>query len=90
MNISIQPEDEALIRKRLESGAFKTVEEVVHHALEAQDADETWLEENRELIRKKIKRGLAQLEAGKGISAEEVWAKMQEQKAAWLKDHGCS
>ena len=57
----------------------ETVEEVVHRALEAQDADESWLED-RELIQRKIGRGLAQLDAGEGIPAEVAKARTPEKK----------
>ena len=87
MNIAIQPEDEALIQKRLQSGAFKTVEEVVHRALEAQNADEIWLEDNRDAVREKIARGLAELERGEGIPADTARALLREQKDQWIKDH---
>ena len=44
MTIEIkEPVLEALIRKRLESGGFRNVEEVLLRALQSQDADEDWL-----------------------------------------------
>jgi antitoxin ParD1/3/4 len=85
MNIAIEPEDEALIERRLRSGAFKTAEEVVHRALEAQEAEEEWLDVNRELIRRKIEQGVAELDRGEGIPADSVKALMLERKQAWLK-----
>ena len=33
MTITLTPEDEQLVRQRLQSGSFQTAEEVVHHAL---------------------------------------------------------
>ncbi|MBV8709600.1 MAG: hypothetical protein JO150_12845 [Acidobacteriaceae bacterium] len=35
MTITLSPEDEQLVRERLDSGSFQTPEEVVHHALVA-------------------------------------------------------
>jgi hypothetical protein len=44
MHIEIsRPELEALIQKRLQSGAFDSVEEVLFRALEMQDEQEGWL-----------------------------------------------
>jgi Arc/MetJ-type ribon-helix-helix transcriptional regulator len=54
MKIELKPEDEQLIQKRLQSGAFRTIDEVIHDALTSQDAEEDWLKENRETINAKI------------------------------------
>jgi antitoxin ParD1/3/4 len=84
MKIEIKPEDEQLIQKRLQSGAFRSVDEVIHDALSSQDAEEEWLQENREAINAKIDHGLAQLDSGEKISGDLARARLQERKAAWL------
>jgi Arc/MetJ-type ribon-helix-helix transcriptional regulator len=84
MKIELNPEDEQLIQKRLQSGAFHTVDEIIHDALTSQDAEEDWLEENKEAINAKISRGLAQLDSGEGISGDVARARLQERKAGWL------
>jgi Arc/MetJ-type ribon-helix-helix transcriptional regulator len=33
MTIELKPEDEAFVRQRLETGAFRTAQEVIHRAL---------------------------------------------------------
>ena len=43
MTITLKPEVEALIQKRLESGVFQNAEDVLLQALESQDAEEAWL-----------------------------------------------
>ena len=70
MKIELKPEDEQLIQKRLQSGAFHTIEEVIHDALTSQDAEEDWLQENREAINAKIANGLAQLNSRQGVSGD--------------------
>jgi hypothetical protein len=57
---------------------------VIHDALTSQDADEDWLQENRETINAKISRGLAQLNSGEGIPGDLARARLQAQKSAWL------
>ncbi|HEY6250692.1 MAG TPA: hypothetical protein VI685_12085 [Candidatus Angelobacter sp.] len=47
MKIELTPEDEQLIQKRLQSGAFHSVGDVIHDALTSQNAEEEWLLENR-------------------------------------------
>jgi antitoxin ParD1/3/4 len=87
MKIEIKPEDEQLIQKRLQSGAFHSIDEVIHDALTSQDAEEEWLQENKEAINAKISRGLAQLDSGEGVSGDVARARLQERKAAWLAEH---
>lgn len=84
MNIEIRPEDQALIEKRLESGAFKSIDEVIHDALASQEAEELWLQENKEAINEKIARGLDQLARGESVSGDVARVRLQERKAAWL------
>ena len=87
MKIELKPEDEQLIQKRLQSGAFHTIEEVIHDALTSQDAEEDWLQENREAINAKIANGLAQLNSGQGVSGDVARAHLQDRKAAWRAEH---
>ena len=49
MTIQLEPEDEQLIQKRLQSGGFSDVQEVIHHALQVQDAEEEWLELHKQM-----------------------------------------
>ena len=87
MEIELTPEDEQLIQKRLQSGAFHTIEEVIHDALVSQDSEEDWLQENRSTIDAKIARGLTQLDSGEGISGDVARARLQERKADWLTEN---
>ena len=86
MKIELKPEDEQLIQKRLQSGAFHTIDEIIHDALTSQDAEEDWLQENKEAINAKISRGLTQLDSGEGISGDLARTRLQERKAAWLSE----
>jgi antitoxin ParD1/3/4 len=91
MTIEItRPEIEELIRQRLHSGAFDSVEDVLFDALEVQKEREAWLQENKDAIHAKIERGLAQLERGEGIPGDQVRARLEAERAAWLADHGDS
>ncbi|MFY9844891.1 MAG: hypothetical protein WA718_21575 [Terriglobales bacterium] len=91
MTIEInRPEIEALIRQRLHSGAFESVEDVLFDALEIQREREAWLRENKDAINAKIERGLAQLERGEGIPGDELRKRLAADKTAWLKDRSDS
>jgi antitoxin ParD1/3/4 len=91
MTIEInRPEIEALIRQRLHSGAFESVEDVLFAALEMQSEREAWLLENKEAINAKIDRGLAQLDRGEGIAGDQLRPRLATDKAAWLGDRSGS
>jgi antitoxin ParD1/3/4 len=91
MTIEInRPEIEALIRQRLHSGAFESVEDVLFDALEMQSEREVWLQENKEAINAKIERGLAQLDRGEGVSGDQLRERLEADKSAWLRDRSGS
>lgn len=70
MNITLKPEQEALIHSKLQSGYYQTVDDVIQAALELLDeqdkADEQWVIETRA----KVDEGIASLERGEGIDGE--------------------
>jgi Arc/MetJ-type ribon-helix-helix transcriptional regulator len=83
MAISLRPEDKKLIQKRMKSGSFKSVEEVIHDALASQDSEAEWLIDNKVPINEKIARGLAQLDRGEGVSGDVARARLRRRKADW-------
>ena len=87
MTIELKPEDEYLIQRRLRSGGFATVEEVIHHALRAQDAEEAWLELHRREIGENIERSIAEFDQGGGIPGSAVRRRLQEMKSAHLPEN---
>ena len=47
MQLNVPPDLETLINKRLSSGGYTNAEDVLRRALEAQDAEESWTDEER-------------------------------------------
>ena len=88
MTIQLTPEDQQLIKKRLRSGAFVSVEEVIHDALATQDAETQWLLENQAAINQKVATGIAQLDRGEGTPGEVARQRLQQRKADWLREKG--
>ncbi len=81
MNIEIH--DEALkarIQKQLQATGSGSVEEVLAHLLDTQEAQDRWLLENREAIDTKIRRGIDQLDRGEGIPEERLDAHLAKLK----------
>jgi Arc/MetJ-type ribon-helix-helix transcriptional regulator len=87
MSISLTPEDKKLIQKRMKTGSFKSVEEVIHDALAVQDSEAEWLIDNKGAINEKITRAIAQLDRGEGVSGDEARARLNRRKADWESGH---
>ena len=83
MTVNLKPEDEQLVQKRLQSGVFADADEVIHRALESLDAEEDWLQENRQAINDKIERAFHQFERDEGMTPEDSLARLEAKKAAW-------
>lgn len=47
MQLNVPPDVETLINKRLSGGGYANAEDVLRRALEAQDAEESWNDEER-------------------------------------------
>ena len=80
MQLNVPPDLETLINKRLSSGAYETVEDVVRRALEAQDAEKTWTDEERRVLRDHIDEGYRQAERGESIDALQARKKIEQMK----------
>jgi len=85
MTLELKPEIEALIQKRLQSGAFSSAEEVIERALEFLSAEEDWLADNRDAIATQIQEGWDEAQRGESIDGESVRAEMQQFKEDWKK-----
>lgn len=70
MNITLNPDQEAFIHAKLQSGQYQTVDDVIQAALnllEEQDkAHAEWVAETRI----KVEEGISSLERGEGIDGE--------------------
>ena len=64
MQLNLPPGLETLINKRLSIGAYRDAEDVVRRALEAQDAEEAWSDEERRALSAHIQEGYRQAERG--------------------------
>jgi antitoxin ParD1/3/4 len=64
MQLNVPPDLEALINKRLSSGGYASAEDVLRRALEAQDAEESWTDEERQALSAPIEQGFLQSERG--------------------------
>jgi len=85
MTIHLKPELEALIQKDVERGLYQSVDDFVERAVQMLHEEEAFLANDRHVIHEKIERAFGQFERGEGLTPEESRARLQEKKAAWLK-----
>jgi Arc/MetJ-type ribon-helix-helix transcriptional regulator len=83
MQLNVPPDLETLIKKRLSSGCYESVEDVLRRALEAQDAEESWTEEERRALSAHIEEGYLQAEHGELIEGEQARREIQAMKDDW-------
>lgn len=81
MVLTVPPDLESLIKKRLSTGAYASAEEVLRRALEAQDAEESWKEEERRALSTHIEEGYRQAVAGELIDGAQARHEIQAMKA---------
>ena len=86
MQLNVPPDLETLINKRLSSGAYSDTEDVLRRALEAQDAEESWTEEERRALAAHIEEGYLQAERGELIDGDQARRDIQSMKTDWRRD----
>jgi Arc/MetJ-type ribon-helix-helix transcriptional regulator len=87
MQLKVPADLESLIKKRLSSGGYTSVEEVLRRALEAQDAEENWTDEERRVLSAHIEEGYVQAERGELIEGEQARREIQALKENWRRGH---
>ncbi len=65
MQLTVPPDLEVLVRKRLSTGAFASPEDVIRFALEHLEAEENFTAEERSALDEKIDRAMEQFAAGR-------------------------
>lgn len=83
MHLNLPPDLETLINKRLSSGAYTNAEDVLRRALEAQDAKESWTDEERRVLSTHIEEGYQQAERGELIDGAPARREIQAMKEKW-------
>ncbi len=78
MNVSLTPELEKLVTRKVESGLYQSASEVIREGLRLLDDQDRLRELHRDEIRKKVQTGLDQLDRGEGIPGDEAYARMKQ------------
>jgi Arc/MetJ-type ribon-helix-helix transcriptional regulator len=83
MQLTVPPDLETLINKRLSSGGYTSIEDVLRRALEAQDAEESWTDEERRALSAHIEEGYLHAERGELIDGARARREIQAMKDDW-------
>lgn len=81
MNISLTPELERLVEERVKSGRYATASEVIREGLRLLEEQEELKQQRLADVRRKIDRGLDQLDKGLGIPGSEARARLRREKS---------
>ena len=77
MNISLTPELESLVQKKVKSGRYNSASEVVREALRLFADQERLREARLQLVRRKIEEGWADAQRGDLIDGEDFFRQLE-------------
>jgi putative addiction module CopG family antidote len=84
MAVQLSPKLEALVRKDVERGPYRSIDDFVEQAVTMLHEQEEYLAANGDKIRSAIEEGWAEAQGGELIDAEQVKRDMAAMKAEWL------
>lgn len=82
MNVSLTPELETLIHRKVSAGRYTSASEVVREALRLMDERDQVQELYKASMREKIAAGMDSLRAGRGSDGEAFMARLDDDLAA--------
>ena len=85
MNVSLTPELEQLVTRKVESGLYQSASEVIREGLRLLDDQDRIREVHLNEVRKKIETSLDQLDRGEGIPGDQAYAQMKQRSAEFRK-----
>jgi antitoxin ParD1/3/4 len=74
LTVELSPQLEALVREKVESGRYASAEDVIREALQLLQAHDEAAAARHEALRRDIAEGIADLEAGRTVDADTVFA----------------
>ena len=81
MNISLTPELERLVDERVKSGRYASASEVIREGLRLLEEQEELKQQRLAEVRRKIERGIDQLNRGLGIPGPEARVRLRQRKS---------
>ncbi len=80
MNISLTPELERLVDEKVKSGRYASASEVIREGLRLLEEREELKQQRLVEVRRKIDRGIDQLDRGLGIPGTEARARLRQRR----------
>lgn len=77
MNVSLTPELEKFVEKKVKSGRYQSASEVIRDGLRLLEDEDRLRTLRLEDVRRKIQLGLDQLDRGEGIPGEQAYEEMK-------------
>ncbi len=84
MQLQVPADLEAMINKRLARGGYDSVEDVLREALQAQEAEEAYTEEERKALSALLEERFVESENCELMDEAQARRKMEAKKAQWL------
>jgi antitoxin ParD1/3/4 len=81
VNISLTPELERLVDEKVKSGRYASASEVIREGLRLLEEKEELKRQRLAEVRRKIDRGIEQLDRGLGIPGPEARARLRRQRS---------
>jgi antitoxin ParD1/3/4 len=81
VNISLTPELERLVDEKVKSGRYASASEVIREGLRLLEEQEALKRQRLAEVRRKIDRGIEQLDRGLGIPGAEARARLRQRKS---------
>ena len=85
MDVTLSPDSEQFVRQKLQSGDFRSPNEIVNAGLRLLQERDAHLVTD---VQQKIAVARAQLQAGNSLTPEELEKNLAARKAKWKSEHG--
>ena len=88
MNISLTPELEELVQKKVESGRYSSASEVIRAGLRLLEQEDELRETRLAAMRAQVQEGIEQAERGELVDGEEAVARVKKRAASKRRNAG--
>ena len=73
MSLTLNAATEQCIQRELDRGSYREPAEVINHALDLLESDQSWSEQEKCDLNERLDRSLAAIGRGEGTSSNKLW-----------------
>lgn len=81
MSLALDPATEQRIQRDLARGPYREPAELINHALDLLEDEESWLLNNKAALNKRLEESMAQIERGEGIPGDQLLSVLAEKRS---------